>query len=99
MKTLEDFKGTKNLPEFKPMGVGGAFTLTYRHKSEEEANANSKLFANSYKLLEAADKIQKDYERVMRAYLETAFKKDVADKIVSEHEGLNYFKQAIQDCL
>jgi len=65
MKTLEDFKGTKEVT-ITPGFDGGRKILFLMDKDDTVARlgllswkgtrANAKLFANSYKLLEAADR-------------------------------------------
>ncbi len=86
MKTLEDFNGTKGHEYDCFSGIGGAFTLTYRHGSKEEAEANAKLFANSYKLLEAADSLTQLFKGAHETYPELKSR-------------LEKLEQAIQDCL
>lgn len=99
MKTLEDFKGTREPMECKGLSAytikGDRITLMIPDPEIETAEANTKLFANSYKLLEAADKAHNLLAYIERHCPETWMEATVGTGIATP----NFLQQAIQDCL
>lgn len=107
MKTLEDFKGTKEpIKVVERLGIKELFTdvkiatVHYQFEKTSETNANAKLFANSYKLLEKAWKALDELKVHKASLLDAAgFSKEEIKMLLEKNEFLNEFEQAIQDCL
>lgn len=94
MKTLEDFKGTKEVTIMP--GFDGARKILFLMDKDDtvarlgllswkDTRANAKLFAKSYKLLEAADKLMKHIKSCGEPY--------------ENRVEVVELQQAIQDCL
>ena len=100
MKTLEDFKGTREpIAIVKTLGIQTLVTnkkiATIHYQFDQSAEANAKLFANSYKLLKEAEKAKKFLE-----YANNNSRKTETSEFWQELLTVKMdLEQAIKDCL